>query len=295
MLFEEKLRENARHDLRLFNKYKMLALNMFEWKNLPNGIKPRHIENGLFEYGQVVMFKNKLGKYICLPSTDTGDLDIYGEAKSVNTNGYNFTKRVYLINNEESIVKDMKGITSGVRIINNAMIQPLGYIIRNYANKMYEVEKAINMNVRQQKYPYLVLTDSKNELTMKTLFKKIDEANEFAIYGSKNINMDNISVMNTQTPYVVDKLQQYKYELEREILTEIGLNNTIEKKERLLSEEINSNNDYIYRIVEMMYKSRLEGVELINKIYGLNIEVEKVDNLHYEIDNNFLNEDERSI
>ena len=295
MLFEEKLLENKRHNNRLFNKYKLLALNIFKYDNLPNGIKSRHIEKGLFDYGQVVFFQDKKGKFYCLPCSETGDLNEYGESKSVNTHGYNYTKRIYLIDSENSIIRNMKGITTGVRILNNDLGLGLATTIRDYSEKMFNVEKAINMNVRQQKFPYLVVTDTKNELTMKTLFKKIDEGDEFAIFGSKNISLDNINVMNLNTPYVVDKLNQYKYELEREILTDIGLNNTIEKKERLLTDEINSNNDYICRIVELMYKTRLEGLELANKIYGLNMTIEKVDNLHQEIEKNFLNENEGSI
>ena len=295
MLFEEKLREQRYQNFRLYNKYKLLTLNMFTWYNLPSGIKPRFIEEALFNYGQAIFFKDKNDRFICLPSTDVGDQDIYGESKSVNTNGFNYTKRVYVINEEDSIVREMQDITTGVRIPNNDLKTPMALIIKNYADRMWEVEKAINVNVRQQKYPYLVTTDSKNELSMKTLFKKIECGDEFAIYGSKNINMDNINVMNLSTPYVVDKLNQYKYELEREILTSIGINNTVEKKERLLTDEINSNNDYIYRVVEMMYKTRIDAVELINKIYNLDIRVEKVDNLHLEIDNDFLINEERSI
>ena len=31
----------------LYNKYKLLALNMFTWENLPETIKPRYIEKSL--------------------------------------------------------------------------------------------------------------------------------------------------------------------------------------------------------------------------------------------------------
>ena len=32
----------------LYNKYKLLALNLFEWNGLPNEIKQHHIEKALY-------------------------------------------------------------------------------------------------------------------------------------------------------------------------------------------------------------------------------------------------------
>ena len=94
---------------------------------------------------------------------------------------------------------------------------------------------------------------------------------------------NNVDVLNSNAPFVVDKLQEYKYELEREILTFFGLNNNFEKKERMLTDDINSNNDYINSIIDLMYKSRKEGIEKINKKYGLNIIVEKVNGIEENV------------
>ena len=280
MLHHQVKQIKNKHINRLFFFYKLLALNIFKYDNLPNNIEPRHIENALFNFGQCVFFEdNDLG-FVVLPCSDGGDQNIYRDSKTVIAQGFGYSKNITLINSSDSIVNSMKNITKGVRILNNDLKEPLQDLIYNYAYNMYNVEKSINFNIRQQKFPYVVVTNSKNELSMKTLFKKVEETEEIAIYGSKDLNLDNINAINLNTPYVVDKLNQYKYELEREILTDLGLNNTIEKKERLVSDEVNSNNDYIYRKVELMYKTRKQAIDLINEIYGLNITIEKVDNFH---------------
>ena len=82
-----------------------------------------------------------------------------------------------------------------------------------------------------------------------------------------------LEVLTMPTPYVADKLNQYKYELEREILTFLSLNNNFEKKERLLTDEVNSNNDFINTNAMLMYKNRLQACEEINKKFGLNVRV----------------------
>ena len=139
---------------------------------------------------------------------------------------------------------------------------------------MNEVEKSINANIKQQKFPWLITTTKNNEFSMKNLYNKIDNG-EPIIYGSKEIDTDTIKAFSTNTPYVVDKLNQYRYELEREILTFFGLNNNFEKKERLLVDEVNSNNQFITSNVDIMLKSREDFCKEVNEKYGLNISVKK--------------------
>ena len=61
--------------------------------------------------------------------------------------------------------------------------------------------------------------------------------------------------------------------MEREILSFHGLNNNFEKKERLLVDEVNSNNDFIDRNVELMYRQRQLACEQLNKKFGWNVKV----------------------
>ena len=142
-------------------------------------------------------------------------------------------------------------------------------------------KRSINANIKQQKFPYLITTNKNNELSMKKLYEKIQNGDP-VIYGSKEIDLNTIQVMQTNTPYVVDKLNQYRYELEREILTFFGLNNNFEKKERLLTDEVNSNNDYVSSNIDLMLKTREEFCEEVNKMFGLNISVCKKYDLQIE-------------
>ena len=246
--------------MRLYTHYKMLALNMFTWENLPGNLESRHIEKFLYEYGQVIFYDNKIFGKVCLPCSPTGALNIYSEPVSVIVNSY--------------LIHDTVMLTNGVRILNNDLVISTDFYIRQYAEKMAEVEYAIDINVKQQKFPFFVETDKKNEYTMKQVFKQKDEGQPY-IYANKKLGIGETTVHTLSVPYVVDKLHEYKFELEREILTFLGLNNTIEKEERLLVDEINSNNDFIERNVEIMYKNRQYACEQINKIFGTNIRVVK--------------------
>ena len=63
-----------------------------------------------------------------------------------------------------------------------------------------------------------------------------------------------VDVFNLNVPFVADKLMQYRFETEREIYTLFGFNNNFEKKERLLTDEVNVNNDFINCNIDSMYK-----------------------------------------
>lgn len=246
--------------LRLYTHYKMLALNMFTWKNLPYPLESRHIEKYLYEYGQAIFYDNEIFGKICLPCAPTGSLNQFGEPLSVTVDSH--------------LIHDTVMLKDGIRILNNDLIIPTDFYVRQYAEKMTEVEMSIDMNVKQQKFPFFVETDKKNEFTMKQIFKQKEDGTPY-IYANKNLGIGQTTVHTLDVPYVVDKLSEYKYNLEREILTFLGLNNTVEKEERLLVDEINSNNDFIERNVDIMFKNREFACKRINELFGTNIRVIK--------------------
>lgn len=259
---------------RIYERYKLLALNMFVWKNLPKGVESRHIEKALYENGQAIFYNdNDLG-LICLPCTNSGKFNVFNESKTVIANGLGLSKNVKIILSiDDKKIYNEKSL-KGVRILNNDLMLGTKMPTLSYSKKMFNVENAIDINIDQQKIPYIIPTSKNTELTLKNLFDKVRKG-AFAIFVDKNFQLDT-NVIKLNPVYVGDKLNAYRYELEREILTYFGLNNSIEKKERMIVDEVNSNNDFIQRNVDLMYKSRLECCSLINQVYGLNLIVEKV-------------------
>ena len=61
--------------------------------------------------------------------------------------------------------------------------------------------------------------------------------------------------------------------MERELLTFLGINNTLEKKERLLQDETNSNNQFIKMSSDIGFKQRQLACEQINQMFGLQVTV----------------------
>lgn len=254
---------------RLYLHYKNIALNTYRWDNLPDGLESRHIERALFENGQA-FFTNELDSecpgFVCLPCSQSGGLNIYGDPTGFILTGIGNGKTFHI-----------NDVEKGVRILNNDMAIPTAHHIRHYARRMYEIDKTIQANLRQQKFPYVVGTTKNNEFTMKNIVDQVDRG-EPAVFVDKTLIEEGklgIQALRTDSPYLIDKLVTYRNELEKELLTFLGLNSTIQKKERLVVDETNANNSQIEMNLDLGFKQRELACQLINEKFGLNITVEK--------------------
>ena len=246
----------------IYNKYKMLSLNMFRWEGLPQTIESRHIENSLFNYGLCLIVNDDDLGFISVPCNYGAYMNVNNVPTEVRTCGFNYVKTFDYISKDKNKCQ---------LILNNDLAIGNEQYIYDYAQRMFEVENCIRVNINQQKFPWFVNTTPNNKKTMETMFEKVMNGEPY-ILGSKD-QIGSVEVLTLNTPYIADKLNQYKYELEREVLSFHGLNNNFEKKERLLVDEVNSNNDFIDRNVELMYRQRQLACESLNKKFGWNVRV----------------------
>ena len=247
---------------RIYDYYKMLALNMFTWENLPETMDSRYIENALYEHGLCLVNDDKDLGLISVPCSFGANMNINGESTEVITSGYNYVKTVKYINNDNCVL-----------IRNNDLAKATRDYIANYAERMLEVEMCIRANINQQKFPWFINATEKTKKSLQLIFDKVESFEPFILANREIMGEAPLEVLTMSTPYVADKLNAYKYELEREILSFLSLNNNFEKKERLLTDEVNSNNDFINTNAMLMYKNRLQACEEINEKFGLNVRV----------------------
>ena len=71
---------NNRTYMMYYNRLTELAINMFEWVNIPDTIDVRILELALYSDGMAVFFKDEDmgdGEYLCLQCMINGQLDVY--------------------------------------------------------------------------------------------------------------------------------------------------------------------------------------------------------------------------
>ena len=87
-----------------------------------------------------------------------------------------------------------------------------------------------------------------------------------------------LQVIKTDAPFLLDKISDYKKEIWNEALTYLGINNIlVDKKERLITDEANSNNELINLNLQSMLAPRQDACRQFNEKYGFNILVENLD------------------
>lgn len=245
----------------IFNQIVNLYTTSIKWKNLPIQIPNRWVERCLLYHGKIAYFINEIEELCALPFTIQNNLNIYDEPNLVKiyaNNGYQTTRR----NNDDCVC-----------CWNTYSHRSDIEILRNFALRLYRIIRAIDVNISHQKYAGLFFTNEKNILSILNMLMEYD-GNEPYILLDKKINKEDISTLDFNSPYVVDKLRIEYNQTFNELLSFIGIENSNQdKKERMVADEVGSN----YGLVEAQRKVRLnpreECCRKLNAIFGTDISV----------------------
>lgn len=241
-----------------YNRLTELSISMFEWKNLPDSVDPRFIELTLFTDGQAVFFHDDVLGYLVLQNAKGGTFNVYRIPKE---------RRAFAVNGYSKDLTD----NDSVIIFNNYLHTNSRLDVEMFARRLYNLDRAIDVNANAQKTPVLIQCDETQRLTMMNLYKQYD-GNEPFIFGDKNLNPNAIKVLQTGAPFVADKLNQLKTQIWNEALTYLGISNTnVTKKERLISDEVIRSQGGTIASRYSRLESRREACKKINKMFGLDI------------------------
>ena len=261
--------------IQYYNRLTELSTSMFEWKNIPDTIDVRFLELVLFTDGKAVFFKDEEIGYLALRCACNGPFNLYNipiNRRAYAANGYNRQ-----LDEKDSVI-----------IYNNYLHTGSMLDVKMFSKRLYNLDRAVDVNVNAQKTPVLIICDEKQRLTMKNLYMKY-EGNEPFIFGDKNMNPnDAIKSINTGAPYVADKLYQLKVQIWNEALTYLGISNVnTQKKERMISDEVMRNQGGVIASRYSRLQARREAVDKINEMFGTDIEVNYRDD-YREADDEFI-------
>lgn len=244
-----------------YDLLKQIFVVSFEWENLPDGIDEMFFERQLFEKGAVCFFRDpNINQFGILPVAQWGRWNIYNIP---------IFRRVFASNGYQLEVNQ----TNSVIIYNNALRQPSHKLVATYANRLAEYDCTIDVNIHAQKTPVLIRCDEKERLSLKNLYSQYD-GNEPVIFGDKNLSAVPLEVLKTDAPYVADKIYDLKVSYWNELLTYAGISNlNIQKKERLITDEVNRMMGGILACRNARLLARQQACDQINKMFGLNISV----------------------
>ena len=238
-----------------------IAINMFEWSGLPESVDERFIELVLCEYGYGVYFDDPVMGNLFLTCMTMGPFDVYR---------YPRKRMAYAVDDYQKELNE----NNSVLVYNNYLHTNTLTTIILYARRLSDIERSIEVNIRAQKTPVLITCEEEQQFTMKNAYKDYD-GNMPVIYANKGVfDPKAIQAIQTQAPFVADKLMIIKRQIWNEMLTFFGVENgNSEKKERLITDEVMSNLGSVQAQRYVMLNSRRKAAEQINKMFGTDIEV----------------------
>lgn len=253
--------DNKRSWVQYHDKLTELAVSMFEWKNLPDGIDPIFLERVLFFEGKILFFKEDvLNKFVVMRFNGSGNFDIYNVP--INRQAYS-TPNGFTANltNENSVI-----------IYNNMIRKPSTLDMQIFSKRLYEIDRTIDTNIKAQKTPILILCDEKQRLTLKNMYMQYD-GNQPVIYGDKtSLNPNSLQVLQTGAPFLADNLMDLKNRIFNEALTYLGISNiNTQKKERMITDEVTRNQGATIANRYSRLEARRRACQQINAMFGLNI------------------------
>ena len=246
-------------------RMKKVCLSMFEWVNLPPSMCARFLEMCLFYNGQAALLYSDTYGYINTMAADGGYINIYGLPTEINCYSYRFNERRSLYTVDTGEEKGQECIL----VMNNYERIPTTTTISLFAYRLAEAQRTADVNIKAQRTPILITTDQKQYFTLKKMYEEYD-GNTPAIFADKNlISPDALKAIKTDAPFICDNIYEYKRNIWNEFLTFMGIQNLSEKKERLITGEVDSNNELLNLNLQALLIPRQEACRQFNEKYGL--------------------------
>lgn len=254
----------------LLNFYYDLYLIRFKYKGIPESIKKSmydlsNMDRWLWYSRAVCFFKDKTLGLQVLPVVAEANFNKTFFPTSWSVYGANGYRQDGLTNDNSVLVFNDK-----------TRIMPLLYILK-YTRKILKLEEIANVNIDDQKNPYIVEIDEEENKTFKKFFGEVDAGAHriFTRKKQKGSITDGIKVNQLKVDFMVDKYLTAAEKYENKILTFLGYNTVqIEKAERLITSEADSNNEKTRAQFTSAYEARKTAFERVNTMFGEKLEIE---------------------
>lgn len=268
-----------------FIRLMLISRSLFKWENLPNGLDEKWIERYLFSEGACLFYIDEKFGFMVAKLGETGPLNYYDEPTTVKPYATNYIYEG----------KQLENNVNCVIIRNNDEMLPTAPTIQIYAYDLTNLKRTQDVNICGLKMPTIVRCSDKQKLSLKQTINQRND-NEPVIWGDKNLDLNSVEVLDLKTPIVFDKLQIQKHAVWNECMTFLGINNAnMDKRERLVDDEVQANNEQVKASEDVMLKARQEACKRINEMFGLNISVRRrtlsempsirlEDDIHYNSD-----------
>lgn len=256
-----------------YNKYFSLWLDSIEWEGIDYQERA-FIMRELWTNGRIGAIKLKgsegaenypNGKAIFVPFAPA-EYNIYRfptKANAINLKGVKFIP-AGLLDVDKDIVLGWANVAH----------EPVAKMVSTMVERIVDVEMVIRMNLKAQKMPWLVAVTPETEAKMRKLAEAL-ECDDPTLFIDLE-DAEKAKALISGAPYIIDKLHEYIKAKENDLREYLGLYNLGfgEKKEHLLTSEIESNDEVTSASGSCFIETIRDWCERVTEILGVPISAE---------------------
>ena len=254
---------------RYFQKYLLQkAISVFKW-NLPEDWDEDYFKYTLYGLGYIAVLETRSFGVICQGGALGGYNLYYRPSYIIITNPLIKESITASINRDCAIIKLQPDYSS------------IMDIVTYYADQMALASESLGMNLVNVKTGVVFGADDKAQAeSYKKMFDKINSGDPAVVVGKKLFDQEGKPawfpfVQNMKQNYIASDVLSDMRKIEAMFDTDIGIPNAnTDKKERLVTDEVNANNVETATRCELWLESIRKGVNQANKMYGLDISVD---------------------
>ena len=280
--------QNNQEFINMFQNYFTMALDQFAYDGLPETCDERFIERSMLLYGQAMLARYE-GAIISPAAANGANLNLYGypiKGWGWGLNGFNHEFRLFVPGADDSdvttkaasgleLVDQYRDIEAVIGYDNPDRYPYVAYIF-NAARRLADLMRSCDVAVQNLKAPYIISADETQKSSVEEAFRRRDENVGAMIFSKLTLNPDNFHVWPVNIDYntLTAFWQQFR-NIEGQLLEILGIdsNADTDKRERLLVDEVNANNERISaNFVKRLHQREL-WCERANKVLGTNISV----------------------
>lgn len=263
-----------------------LLINRYKYNGLPESVNERIIELSFLLRG-AAMVAEVDGNHYSLMCAPGADYNIYGEptkAWGYGMNGFNREFNLYVRGSDEGPLT-LRGVsgtnaTSNYNAVmgwdNKARYPYVNYLIAE-CTRLADIQRSNDVIRANLKRPAIVACEETQVNTVRNAFKNKDENEDVIVISAAGLNIDSVKVWDLKTDPTLLAAFADDYERHEAHLRErAGLfsNPNQDKKERLLVDEVNANDEETQSSEDICLTMRKQFCEDLNNAFGLNVSVE---------------------
>lgn len=260
------------------------GLSRYEIEGLPDTCSERVVKTALLYHGSVGFFE-KEGSILALPAAPGSDITLNGDFKSMfvyGRNGYNEQVPLYVPGGANSaevnkgVLRTNDKTPRGVWVRENELVYPfLNYCI-DYADKIADTFRTLDVSRFYLKRPGVFVAEEQAVPSLKKFFDSMENNQPYDIVSTGIYDVSKVNLLEIQSSVdnikgCTDLIEWYMNDFDN--LCFKNSNSNPDKKERLLVDEVNSNNEATDAQGDSFIEFLQEQLDFVNESLGTSLSV----------------------